>query len=143
MLDFPRWKQAWYWFVTLVAIAAALPSLFSLGNLPWPSALPSPMINLGLDLAGGSHILLEADPSQVSRQRLENMEESVRGRLRLAEPRIRVGDISTRDGRLSFMLEDPAQVDAAREEIRRSPPARGSPASATGTSAWRMAAASC
>jgi len=117
MLDFPRWKQAWYWALTLVAVLAALPSLASIGGIAWPSVLPRPVINLGLDLAGGSHILLEANPEQVRRQRLEAMEENVRARLRLAEPRIRIGDISSKDGTLSFMLQDPAQVDAAREQI--------------------------
>lgn len=117
MLDFPRWKRTWYWFITLVAVAASLPSLLSVANVTWPSFLPRPMVNLGLDLAGGSHILLEADPNQVTRQRLENMEESVRARFRQAEPRIRIGDISSKDGRLSFMLEDRSQVDAARELI--------------------------
>jgi len=117
MLDFPRWKQLWLWSLTLVAIIAAVPSLSSMAGVSWPSALPRPMVNLGLDLAGGSHILLEADTAQVRRQRLENMEESVRARLRQAEPRIRIGDISSNDGRLSFLLEDPAQIDAAREQI--------------------------
>lgn len=117
MLDFPTWKRAWFWGLTLLACAAALPSLFSLSGAPWPNVLPNPTINLGLDLAGGSHILLEADPDQVREQRIENMEEAVRARLRLAEPRIRIGDISGKGGRLSFMLKDPSQVDAAREEI--------------------------
>ena len=66
MLDFPRWKQIWFWFLTLAAAACALPSLFELGNARWPAMLPNPVIHLGLDLAGGSHILLEADPSQVT-----------------------------------------------------------------------------
>ena len=117
MLDFPRWKQLWFWFVALAAAISALPSIFSLANLDWPSALPAPKVNLGLDLAGGSHILLEANADQVRRQRLENMEESVRARLRQATTRIRIGDISTKDGSLTFMLENPAQVDAAREQI--------------------------
>ena len=117
MLDFPRWKQAWYWLLTLVAVAAAMPSLFALANARWPDFLPEPIVNLGLDLAGGSHILLEADTAQVARQRLETMEESVRARMRLAEPTIRIGDISTKDGKLSFLVEDPAKVDAAREQI--------------------------
>src|SRR5262245_24551487 len=107
MLDFPRWKQAWYWLITLVAVIAALPSLLSLGGVSWPEALPRPMVNLGLDLAGGSRILLEADRGQVARQRLENMEENVRSRLRQAEPRIRIGDISSSGGSLSFVLDDP------------------------------------
>ncbi|MDE2403935.1 MAG: protein translocase subunit SecD [Sphingomonadales bacterium] len=114
MLDFPRWKQLWFWFLTLAACACALPSIFSLANLPWPSALPAPRINLGLDLAGGSHLLLEANADQVVTQRLESMEESVRAKLR-QNGRIRIGDISNRDGALSFMVEDPTQVDATRE----------------------------
>jgi preprotein translocase subunit SecD len=117
MLEFPVWKRIWLWGLTLAFVAAALPSLFSLANLPWPKALPDPMVNLGLDLAGGSHILLEADPAQVRAQRLENMEESVRARLRNAEPRIAIGDFSSSGGRLSFIVRDPGQVDAAREEV--------------------------
>ena len=117
MLDFPRWKRLWFWLLTLTVAAAALPSLFSLANARWPDFLPGSVINLGLDLAGGSHILLEADTAQVTRQRLETMEESVRGRMRQARPAIVIGDISTNDGRLSFMLDDPAKVDAAREQI--------------------------
>lgn len=118
MLDFPRWKQIWLWLLTLAASLAALPSIFAVAGIPWPSALPHPIINLGLDLAGGSHILLEANPDQVKRQRLESMEEDVRSRLRQAEPRITIGDISTKDGTVSFMVADPAQVDAAREQLQ-------------------------
>ncbi len=117
MLDFPTWKRAWLWFITLACALAALPSLVSLTGAGWPSALPDPKVNLGLDLAGGSHILLEADSKQVAQQRLETMEESVRGAMRLASPRIQIGDISTRGGTLSFMLANPADIDRAREAI--------------------------
>lgn len=117
MLDFPRWKQILLWLVTLAACVAALPSIASLSGYRWPDALPKPEINLGLDLAGGSHLLLEADTAQVARQRLDTMEESVRAALRRADPVIRIGDVSSRDGKVSFMVEDPAQVDAAREVL--------------------------
>jgi preprotein translocase subunit SecD len=117
MLDFPRWKRTWFWFVTLACCIAALPSLFSVSNVPWPAALPRPVVNLGLDLAGGSHILLEADPSQVVRQRIEGMEENIRAALRRAKNEIRIGDISARDGALTFMVQDAGQVDAMRELI--------------------------
>ena len=118
MLDFPRWKQLWLWSLALVLSLAALPSIFAVAGLSWPAALPAPRINLGLDLAGGSHILLEANPEQVRRQRLESMEEDVRARLRQSDPQIRIGDISSKDGRVSFMVADPAQVDAAREQLQ-------------------------
>lgn len=115
MLDFPTWKKAWLWLITAALAVAALPSMFALASIPWPDALPEPMVNLGLDLAGGSHLLLEADATQVEQQRLENMEETVRNAMRRAEPRIRIGDVSSRGGRLSFMLDDPSEVDRARE----------------------------
>ncbi|WP_324827966.1 protein translocase subunit SecD [Qipengyuania zhejiangensis] len=115
MLDFPTWRKVWLWLITGLACMAALPSLLSMTSVRWPDALPDPMVNLGLDLAGGSHILLEADSSQVATQRLENMEENVRGIMRQAEPRIRIGDVSTRGGRLSFILDDPSEIDRARE----------------------------
>lgn len=117
MLDFPAWKKAWLWFVTAICAVAAIPSLVALTPLSWPSALPSPMVNLGLDLAGGSHILLEADARQVAGQRLETMEESVRSAMRLASPRIQIGDVSTSGGQLSFMLANPADIDRAREAL--------------------------
>lgn len=117
MLDFPRWKRVTYWLVALLCAFAAIPSLTSIAGVNLPSVIPQPKVNLGLDLAGGSRLLLEADASQVRRQRIESMEESVRQRLRGAEPRIRIGDISSRDGNLSFVVENPAQVDATREQI--------------------------
>lgn len=117
MLEFPTWKRISLWALALFLAALALPSIASLTGMRWPAQLPDPEINLGLDLAGGSHILLEADPADVAAQRLENMEGAVRDALRNAEPRIRHGDIRTGDGNLTFMLDDAAQVDAAREAI--------------------------
>jgi preprotein translocase subunit SecD len=114
MLDFPLWKKLWLWAITLSAAVLALPSLFNVSGLDWPSALPNPQVNLGLDLAGGSHLLLEAKASDVRAQRLENMEETVRQLMRNANPRIRIGDVSTADGRLSFMLDSAADIDRAR-----------------------------
>lgn len=120
MLDFPRWKV---WLVTLTTLAGlllAVPSLVPeawLARLGDPEAMPR--INLGLDLSGGSHILLEADTTDVARQRLAQMEETVRTELRRNQPRIEIGDISTSGGRVAFMVRDVAQLDAAMERIRQ------------------------
>lgn len=117
MLDFPRWKQVLLWLITLVTCVASLPSLVALGGGTWPTALPNPVVNLGLDLAGGSHLLLEANPAQVTRQRLDGMEENVGVAIKNSNPKIIIGEVSSNDGKVSFMVEDPAQVDAARELI--------------------------
>ena len=117
MLDFPTWKKAWLWAIALIAALAALPSIFAASGTAWPDVLPDPEVNLGLDLAGGSHILLEAQPEQVAEQRLENMEESVRSLMANAEPRIRIGDVATNNGSLSFLLENSSDLDRAREDL--------------------------
>ncbi|MCX9147499.1 protein translocase subunit SecD [Erythrobacter sp. WG] len=114
MLDFPLWKKLSLWAVTLAAALLALPSLASVAGLSWPAQLPDPRVNLGLDLAGGSHLLLEAKAEDVRAQRLTNMEETVRQLMRGASPRIRIGDVSTANGQLSFMLENAADIDRAR-----------------------------
>ncbi|WP_068075939.1 protein translocase subunit SecD [Novosphingobium lentum] len=117
MLDFPRWKVIWLWSLTIIGILAAIPSLTTAAGFAWPSQLPEPRVNLGLDLAGGSHILLEADPSQVTSQRLEGMEESVRGKVASSDGKVRVSDIAQTNGTLTFVVQDPTQVDAMREMV--------------------------
>ncbi len=115
MLDFPRWKVAWITgllaALCLLAIPSFLPERVTAG---WPVA---PRINLGLDLAGGSYLLLEADIKDLAASRLETMRDQVQTEMRRGDPRIAIGDISTRDGQLSFFVRDAAQVDAARERL--------------------------
>ncbi len=117
MLDFPRWKIWGIVLLCLAGIAFAVPSFFPDFQVArWPSFAPRTQINLGLDLRGGSQLLLEADLNDIRRQQLERMEETVRTELR-RDPRIQIGEVSTAGGRVSFLLRDPAQVDAARERL--------------------------
>jgi preprotein translocase subunit SecD len=132
MHDFPRWKV---WLISLtiiVGIFFAIPSLLpaSARNY-WPSWLPNEKISLGLDLAGGSQLLLEADANDAAKQRIQSMEDSVTTELRRS-PRIDVGDISVAGGRLSFMVRNPRQVDAAVERLR----ALTRPVGLTGSRDW-------
>lgn len=120
MLEFPKWKV---WLVSLIVAAGVLLSIPSLiAGTPyagaWPKWLPHYKINLGLDLAGGSHLLLEADAQDAIKQRLQAKEDEVATELR-RDPRIDIGDISTAGGRLSFLVRDPTKVDAAVERLRR------------------------
>src|SRR5688572_7082569 len=115
MLDFPRWKILGISFLCLIGILLAVPSLFPESQTAkWPSWVPDARINLGLDLAGGSHLLLEAETGDVAKLQLESMEEIIRGEMRRASPRrIEIGEISSAGGRLTFMVRDSSQVDAA------------------------------
>lgn len=117
MLDFPRWKTVSIWAVIIALVALAIPSLLPERVTDAWGPVPHPRINLGLDLAGGSYLLLEADTNDLAASRLEQMRDQVSTELRRATPRIEIGDISTQGGKLSFLVRDPGQVDAAREKI--------------------------
>jgi len=118
MLDFSLWKKISLWGITLALAALAIPSLMGASGLGDDDLLAdTPQVNLGLDIAGGSHLLLEASRADIEAVRLENLEEGVRLAMRNAEPRIRIGDVSTADGKLSFILDNPADIDRARGEL--------------------------
>lgn len=118
MLDFSRWKVWLVWATITVCTLLAIPSMVpETSRAKWPSWVPQPVVNLGLDLAGGSYILLEANTNDVASARLESMREQISAEMRRGNPRIAIGDISTRGGQLSFVVRDSAQVDAARERL--------------------------
>ena len=114
MLDFPRWKVLSIFGFLAVLMALAVPSFFPEEmTKSWPV---HPRINLGLDLAGGSYLLLEADTSQLVTDRVNLMSDSVATAMRKA-PRIDIGDITTDGGKVSFMLRNVAQLEDARQRL--------------------------
>ena len=71
MLDFPRWRVWMLNTLIIFGVLFAIPSLLPAQMRDQLAQfVPTPTINLGLDLAGGSHILLEADTSQLAETRL-------------------------------------------------------------------------
>ncbi|TZG25136.1 protein translocase subunit SecD [Sphingomonas montanisoli] len=135
MLDFPRWK------VLSIVIALAIGVLLSIPSLI-PESIAArlglggmPRINLGLDLSGGSHLMLEADTVDLAKNNVVRMEEQVRAEMRRGDTKIAIGDISTTGGRLSFFVRDGAQVDAAVERLRT----LTQPAGMTGQRDWNVA----
>jgi preprotein translocase subunit SecD len=134
VLDFPRWKV---WLISLtifVGIFLAIPSLLPpSAREKWPNWLPHETISLGLDLAGGSQLLLEADAADAQKQRLQAMEDTVATEMR-RDPRVEIGDISTAEGRVSFMVRDPTKVDTAVERLR----AITQPVGLTGNRDWEV-----
>ena len=75
--------------------------------------LPGQKINLGLDLQGGSHLLLRVDMEVVARERLESVAETIRQEFRTS--RIRFSGLDVEDGRVNVTLRDPADALTANE----------------------------
>ena len=117
MLDFPRWKVGSIIGLLVALCLLAVPSFLPESTTSKWGWIPHSRVNLGLDLAGGSYLLLEADTADLAATRIEAMRDSVAGTMRNGTPRIEIGDISTRGGQLTFLLRDPSQVDAARERL--------------------------
>src|SRR3954470_13685073 len=103
MLDFPRWKVLSIWALIAFGVLLSIPSFIPRSVTdPWPVHLPR--INLGLDLAGGSHLLFEADTEDVATQRLTSMHETLE--TEMSRAKISIGDISRQDAKLSFMVRE-------------------------------------
>ncbi len=80
MLYFSRLKTATVLGLCLLGVLLALPNAF-----PAPAAwLPWRTIRLGLDLRGGSYLLMQVDMQAVTRERLNTLAESARQALREA-----------------------------------------------------------
>jgi preprotein translocase subunit SecD len=119
MLDFAPWKRWAIWIVCALGILFSAPNFFPEDQVAtWPAPF-NRQLNLGLDLRGGSHILLEADIAELRGLRLETLEDQVRTELRTASGGpIQVTDLGVRDGALSFTVSNPADVDRALEAMR-------------------------
>jgi preprotein translocase subunit SecD len=115
VLDFPKWKSWSMWLAVALCMLLALPNALSPSQLALiPTGLPKSQLPLGLDLRGGSHLMLEATPQDVEKAKLEALEDTVRGELRNAEGgAIASADLSLKAGRLSFTVTDATRVDQA------------------------------
>ncbi len=134
MLSFPRWKVLGISLICLVFSLMAVPSFLPASAFnQLPAFARGTHINLGLDLAGGSQLLLEAETGDVARARGESMEETMRRELRTASPAIS-GQFSTRNGEVAHRSSiRPASTRRGGWPASRSgPPA----ASAAPTGPW-------
>ena len=83
MIHFSRWKIILIFAVCALGFVMATPNLLSKQQLAAiPDWLPKSQLNLGLDLRGGSHLLLEVDIKAAFKERISNLVQSMRAELR-------------------------------------------------------------
>ncbi len=116
MLHFSRWKSISIWMVVFVAILTAAPNLLSQATLAsLPNWLPKSQMVLGLDLQGGSHILLQVDREGLIRDRLETARDDVR--IALRDARIGYTGLSGSGRTGQVRVRDAGQVEAAKTAL--------------------------
>ncbi|SLN57809.1 bifunctional preprotein translocase subunit SecD/SecF [Aquimixticola soesokkakensis] len=142
MLHIPLWKRITIWGLVAIGLLLALPNAFytrvetsndaradivAAGETPqkraaadgWPAFLPSGLVNLGLDLRGGAHLLGEVQVADVYQARMDALWPDVRDALR-AE-RDTVGTIRRQDapaGQLQIQISQPQGMEAALAAVR-------------------------
>ncbi|OQW59085.1 MAG: preprotein translocase subunit SecD [Proteobacteria bacterium HN_bin10] len=119
MLQLARWR------VILVAVVTAMGIAFAFPNFvpeqmrdQIPNFLPKQAINLGLDLRGGSQLLLEIDTATMQHQQLDNIADQMASALREADPQIRYTGRGVVGDAARIRLIDPTQMEAARRVLR-------------------------
>ncbi len=142
MLQIDTWKRVLIWLVCVVGLFMALPNAFytrveqsndakaaiELGiDTPemqaiaaqWPSWMPSSLVNLGLDLRGGAHLLAEVQVSDVYESRMEAMWPEIRDALR--DERATVGTIRKQPSNtdeIRIKISQPEGMTRALEVVR-------------------------
>ncbi|WP_299659798.1 protein translocase subunit SecD [uncultured Ruegeria sp.] len=142
MLQIDSWKRVLVWSVCVIGLLLALPNAFytrveqsndakaaiELGiDTPemqveaaqWPNWLPSSLVNLGLDLRGGAHLLAEVEVGDVYESRMEAMWPEIRDALR--DERATVGTIRRQDSapdEIRLRISQPEGMARALEVVR-------------------------
>ncbi len=117
MMQFQKWKVLLIVGILAVGTYLALPNLFSREELAkLPSWIPQGQITLGLDLQGGSHLLLEVGVDNVIKEQLNGVVDGVRSALRKAN--IGYTDLAVAGNSVTLKLRDPAQIEDARTLLR-------------------------
>ncbi|MEQ9638968.1 MAG: protein translocase subunit SecD [Alphaproteobacteria bacterium] len=117
MLYFAPWKITLVLAVCLIGLAFSVPNFLGAKvNESIPDWLPHNTVNLGLDLQGGSHLLLEVDVKAVAAERLESVVDQVRDALR--SKRIGYRGLGVTGSRVTLNVREPGETDTALETIR-------------------------
>ena len=117
MLYFSRFKMILIWVAVAITVILAAPNLFSASTLAQlPSWVPKRQMTLGLDLQGGSHILLRMDPNDLIKDRLETTRDEIRTLLR--DAKVGYTGLAGSGRTVQVRITDLAQVDAAKKALK-------------------------
>lgn len=132
MLNISPIKQALIWLTVAVGLFLAMPNGFynkveahndavatGVEDTSWPSFLPSGLVNLGLDLRGGAHLLAEVQVSDVYATLMNGLWPQVRDVL--AAERNTIGFVTREDGpedTLRVRISKPEAGDQAVSLVR-------------------------
>src|ERR1700754_2374293 len=114
MMYFSCMKATLILGVCLLGMLLGVPNLF-----PAPvSWLPWRTVHLGLDLRGGSYLLLEVDMKAVLKERLDSLLDGVRQALRTGQIFTQALEAQPDQERILLRLRDASKTDAAVAAVK-------------------------
>jgi protein-export membrane protein SecD len=121
MLYFANWKVLLICAVCALGVILSLPNLFTQAQLSHlPNIVPHKQVALGLDLRGGSYLLLEVDVGAAERDRLNSIIESVRNALR--DAKIGYTGLNVEGDAIVFTIRDTDRIEDARQALAKIDP---------------------
>ena len=119
MLYFPKWLVSLILGVCALGVLLTLPNLFPAPTLDrLPSWVPKKQVNLGLDLRGGSYLLLEVDINAVLTERFNNDIDSLRTEFRNGKIGY-TGGLNAGPSGITFTLTDPSRIEDVRAIVKK------------------------
>ena len=116
MLYFTRWKALAIILTALVVCLCAVPNFFPEARVKtWPIWAQRHLV-LGLDLQGGSHILLEVDANAVKKDKLDQVRDDVRRALR--DAKIGYTGLAVRNDYAEVRISKDSDVQNALTKLR-------------------------
>jgi preprotein translocase subunit SecD len=114
MIYLERWKVYLIVIVCVIGVLYAMPNALGKQAVDWlqthtPAFFPNQTVNLGLDLRGGSHLLMEVATDTVVDDRMQALVDQTRTELRAEK--IGYTDLGLVNGAVHFKLTDPTQKD--------------------------------
>jgi SecD/SecF fusion protein len=111
------WLVATYAIIIFIGMLVALPNVIPQSTLDrLPSWLPHSRVALGLDLRGGSHLVLEVDRGDLINERVQSLLQDSRRVLR--EANVNTSAIRRSGDAIVVTLRDPAQRDQAVTQLK-------------------------
>jgi SecD/SecF fusion protein len=111
------WLVGSYAFIIIIGILVALPNVIPQSALDrMPAWLPHSRVALGLDLRGGSHLVLEVDRADLINERVQALTQDARRVLR--DKNINTSAIRRAGDAVLITLRDAAQRDQAVTELQ-------------------------
>jgi preprotein translocase subunit SecD len=116
MLYFANWKVLLICAVCALGVILSVPNLFAPARLAGlPSYIPHRQVSLGLDLRGGSYLLLEVDVAAAQRDHLNTLIDNVRNALR--DAKIGYTGLNVEGDAIVFTIRDTDRIEDARTAL--------------------------